>query len=191
MGSSPQVRGRPMDEYTLSERTGLIPAGAGQTTALTVSMCSDHGSSPQVRGRHPPSKRRGARPGLIPAGAGQTGVDSRPGKCRGAHPRRCGADDLGLVIVGILVGSSPQVRGRPLATSNVALAIGHSGTTTSSPSECTPPMRGVMKPTFYYGSSLLCRARVKIILHPSSSGCASILISKKWVSGSFFCYSSP
>ena len=175
----------------MTPQAGLIPAGAGQTGGSSATGTRPE-AHPRRCGADVAQWGRGGRwVGLIPAGAGQTGFEGDLGGGIGAHPRRCGADKQPSVPEWGPSGSSPQVRGRPLATSNVALAIGHSGTTTSSPSECTPPMRGVMKPTFYYGSSLLCRARVRIILHPSSSGCASILISKKWVTGSFFCYSSP
>ena len=91
-GSSPRVRGRPLQRSESEDSWGLIPAGAGQTCAAWLhAWCrrahprgcgadggTDHvdpgigGSSPRVRGRHrPPSEPRPTRR-LIPAGAGQT-----------------------------------------------------------------------------------------------------------------------
>ena len=59
--------------------------------------------------------------GLIPAGAGQTASDTSPSAAMRAHPRRCGADKNFVPFVPKSLGSSPQVRGRPLPTSDVAL----------------------------------------------------------------------
>ena len=153
----------------------LIPAGAGQTRTHhqwttagrahprrcgadgRVSNRFDRkaGSSPQVRGRLGASPGgRGGR-GLIPAGAGQTQPGLSELQIHGAHPRRCGADAGPRPGLSGRRGSSPQVRGRPLATSNVALAEGPLETTPLSHPECTPRVRGVVKPPFYYGSSLL------------------------------------
>ena len=139
-GSSPQVRGRPRLCRKNKRRTGLIPAGAGQTRRdhLAYRWCAAHprrcgadrprtvsgacanGSSPQVRGR--PIARRGWRrlAGLIPAGAGQTLKQSITKTQQRAHPRRCGADVWERTHITIRRGSSPQVRGRPFATSNAA-----------------------------------------------------------------------
>ena len=111
---------------------GLIPAGAGQTgcatlRALRVSAhprrCGadpkqhrpnvEHmGSSPQVRGRPAGRVDGSACGGLIPAGAGQTGYRTCPPWSNRAHPRRCGADHVGLWAFVAGPGSSPQVRGR-------------------------------------------------------------------------------
>ena len=91
-GSSPQVRGRLLPGRVVIPGSGLIPAGAGQTTSPAVAAtphwahprrCGADGergrqaffipgSSPQVRGRQPRIGGLRPRPGLIPAGAGQT-----------------------------------------------------------------------------------------------------------------------
>ncbi len=52
---------------------------------------------------------------LIPAGAGRTSHRRRLGCRRRAHPRRCGAHELVVVVHVGLDGSSPQVRGAPAA----------------------------------------------------------------------------
>ena len=58
----------------------------------------------------------GAQPGLIPAGAGQTIRRSPGSSAPGAHPRRCGADNVSLPGPTVKWGSSPQVRGRRFAS---------------------------------------------------------------------------
>ena len=70
-----------------------------------------------------------------------------------------------------------------MATSNVALVEGHLETTSLSHSECTPRVRGVVKPPFYYGSSLLCRVRARIILYEKIPPAVVLLNSRKEVSG--------
>ena len=132
MGSSPRVRGRPTNELPHRHERGLIPAGAGQTSTVSMMFLSvrahprgcgadivrDHrpewlrGSSPRVRGRHEMYSSSFSRAGLIPAGAGQT---LRVGTCRltnGAHPRGCGADACRIACASFAPGSSPRVRGR-------------------------------------------------------------------------------
>ena len=131
-GSSPQVRGRPPIMATISNRAGLIPAGAGQTgrrhecgeglrahprrcgadTGSWEQADNDPGSSPQVRGRLRLDAVPQPSDGLIPAGAGQT-EERCWGNCgQPAHPRRCGADGFDGCAGVAQRGSSPQVRGR-------------------------------------------------------------------------------
>ena len=113
-GSSPQVRGRHHPGDRPDHTTGLIPAGAGQTSPgrgtcrtsrahprrcgadVDLHLCKRHylGSSPQVRGRQRECALRLVVNGLIPAGAGQTRLVS--------------------AIWLPTMGSSPQVRGRRL-----------------------------------------------------------------------------
>ena len=135
-GSSPQVRGRLRQGAVVALALGLIPAGAGQTiqTCGSVILREAHprrcgadgrkwltskrrrGSSPQVRGRLGRFRHQTHRNGLIPAGAGQTLRNHLCHRQVLAHPRRCGADALRVYSPGQVVGSSPQVRGRHLAT---------------------------------------------------------------------------
>ena len=71
-GSSPRVRGRPRRTSLGYVVTGLIPAGAGQTTQQNLALQTQQGSSPRVRGRPMDLQLRQPRLRLIPAGAGQT-----------------------------------------------------------------------------------------------------------------------
>ena len=109
-GSSPHVRGAPVNYNTGGASAGIIPACAGSTANWTrlscpqrdhPRMCGEHfadgtcvepfqGSSPHVRGaRHPaPAAVRGV--GIIPACAGSTiWVWRCCAVCRD-HPRMCG-----------------------------------------------------------------------------------------------------
>ena len=133
-GSSPQVRGRRGDWVISERRTGLIPAGAGQTRngAQSTSRFWAHprrcgadqcaqkqildgmGSSPQVRGRRRTTSHPATGNGLIPAGAGQTTGPYPTTRSSRAHPRRCGADQQRFIQANPRRGSSPQVRGRRL-----------------------------------------------------------------------------
>ena len=131
-GSSPQVRGK-LDLTNFQPfLVGLIPAGAGKTTASSEQRkqrrahprrcgentgtldpsSSQFGSSPQVRG-----KRRAIRTvyyvcGLIPAGAGKTLYTQGQEGIQGAHPRRCGENCGFASLLRFSQGSSPQVRGK-------------------------------------------------------------------------------
>ncbi len=131
-GPSPRVRGRRfMSEHpALMQRA--IPAGAGPTGAgrrshraqaghprgCGADLVADvpgeaaDGPSPRVRGRlcgcgRPPRHR-----GAIPAGAGPTGGAAPGWGCPAGHPRGCGADVLGHLLVRRQLGPSPRVRGR-------------------------------------------------------------------------------
>ncbi len=92
-GSSPLVRGKPVNAIANRSGIGLIPAGAGKTNRKrgfirrqtahprwcgenqhTIDINSmELGSSPLVRGKHLLIEGRNAAAGLIPAGAGKTG----------------------------------------------------------------------------------------------------------------------
>ena len=198
-GSSPQVRGRRVLGHVRCRNAGLIPAGAGQTSEMKclalmlrahprrcgadLQAAADEiqaaGSSPQVRGRLDSAVSASAAARLIPAGAGQTSPNPENNRGSGAHPRRCGADQQFQARRFYPSGSSPQVRGRPLATSNVALAEGPLETTPLSHPECTPRVRGVVKPPFYYGSSLLGKVGSRIILYEKIPSAVVPLNSKK------------
>ena len=151
-GSSPQVRGKPASRYLRPRGSGLIPAGAGQTEFAwpfdfsewahprrcganlndRVGGMRDQGSSPQVRGKLLRFEVGGGGAGLIPAGAGQTRRSSSLVLRFRAHPRRCGANITFSTITTSSLGSSPQVRGKPLPTSDVALITRAKGPTLSS-----------------------------------------------------------
>ena len=200
------MRGRLLLGVSCRAGRGLIPAGAGQTLGGHVNVLEVEGLIPAGAGQtDTPATFRstfGAHPrgcgadrslaclnckstGLIPAGAGQTPCSIFAPTYHSAHPRGCGADPKGSISIPTDLGSSPRVRGRPLTTSNVALVEGYLETTTLSRSDCTPRARGAIKPPFYYGSSLLCRVRSRIILHATIPSVVKLLSSKKETLGHF------
>ena len=92
MGSSPRVRGTPINALVTSSSWGIIPACAGNTVFCVryyigigdhPRVCGEHdptssstpevsGSSPRVRGTRLPAEPGGVEPGIIPACAGNT-----------------------------------------------------------------------------------------------------------------------
>ena len=113
------------------ERTGLIPARAGNTTK-TQTRKEPRWAHPRSRGEHDyspadPSLALGSSPlargtrelrgyshpvtGLIPARAGNTGVVGEDGVFGGAHPRSRGEHCGVKVRRRIMTGSSPLARG--------------------------------------------------------------------------------
>ena len=132
-GSSPLSRGIHGREPLMIEETGIIPALAGNTRALTrASLRSrDHprsrgeyqgapvifgypeGSSPLSRGIRTPLWERTSAPGIIPALAGNT-YESRPvSRFRRDHPRSRGEYSFRITGSRRMFGSSPLSRGIP------------------------------------------------------------------------------
>ena len=70
------------------------------------------GSSPRVRGKRGGGAGEGTHDGLIPARAGKTVSASGKDVADAAHPRACGENWRGGRGVGVLLGSSPRVRGK-------------------------------------------------------------------------------
>ena len=91
-GSSPRMRGTLASEFSRTERTGIIPAYAGNTVQVMFQqskgrdhprVCGEHsglsqrphfveGSSPRMRGTRETFRPVGFPPGIIPAYAGNT-----------------------------------------------------------------------------------------------------------------------
>ena len=135
MGSSPRVRGKLCGHFLGSFGAGLIPACAGKTRrprrrqtppAAHPRVCGENslacrcdlrlcGSSPRVRGKHYRVRARAARGGLIPACAGKTVYRREWRESWPAHPRVCGENFIVGFSFRIIWGSSPRVRGKPLA----------------------------------------------------------------------------
>ena len=109
-GSSPRLRGAPVDTTSVCLVGGLIPASAGSTPAfLDVPLgaaahprvCGEHeagrrpghdqtGSSPRLRGALFPFAMWSREFRLIPASAGSTVSSARSAPRMRAHPRVCG-----------------------------------------------------------------------------------------------------
>ena len=130
-GSSPQVRGTSARSTLTVRQSGIIPAGAGHFRGASRRAVArwDHprrcgalfarrrlgggcaGSSPQVRGTYNENTYPAVSTRIIPAGAGHFRKRLVMSVIVVDHPRRCGAFPLLLLLVRVLLGSSPQVRG--------------------------------------------------------------------------------
>ncbi|CQD13102.1 hypothetical protein U2A4042520098 [Corynebacterium striatum] len=130
-GSSPLTRGGRGGVINLVLQSGLIPAYAGRTCAITSSSRwrrahprlrgadsgnltkepVQRGSSPLTRGGRPTCMQHIAHPGLIPAYAGRTEELAGIIDPDGAHPRLRGADDVTFWGKKGENGSSPLTRG--------------------------------------------------------------------------------
>ena len=116
-GSSPRMRGTPLNGRGAEPLAGIIPAYAGNTFNIMMChwnlrdhprVCGEHdlirnltsyygGSSPRMRGT-PVSRLRFYRiRGIIPAYAGNTGWPSYRAMAMRDHPRVCGEHPLGMV----------------------------------------------------------------------------------------------
>ena len=155
-GSSPLTRGKHSSLLATPTANRLIPAHAGKTKALEVSLrrCGAHprsrgenellslghdpvaGSSPLTRGKRryvrlPPDALR-----LIPAHAGKTKISCSITWTRRAHPRSRGENLSTTVIPGVANGSSPLTRGKPFllvaGLGGGGLIPAHAGKTPSS-----------------------------------------------------------
>ena len=131
-GSSPRVRGKPVQPHACRIPQRLIPARAGKTPACPRAApgrgahpraCGENGSwgkrgtprggsSPRVRGKRPSIAQRPRTERLIPARAGKTtrlGAWKHEGE---AHPRACGENRAPGHWITDEEGSSPRVRGK-------------------------------------------------------------------------------
>ena len=130
-GSSPRVRGTPVEATPALVLLRFIPACAGDTAAISARridgpvhprVCGGHndflppltaerGSSPRVRGT--PSRARVFRyPNrFIPACAGDTHAENEFWKWMAVHPRVCGGHESDVIDIAPAGGSSPRVRG--------------------------------------------------------------------------------
>ena len=132
-GSSPRMRGTPVELSTVQVVDGLIPTYAGNTRCPALSalrlgahphVCGEHvvlvsgtiarrGSSPRMRGTQAATKAGIALVGLIPTYAGNTRRVRLRRRCGRAHPHVCGEHVRVFMIDGDPWGSSPRMRGTP------------------------------------------------------------------------------
>ena len=127
------MRGKPVCTGRNFPPYWITPAGAGKTAkckadsrppkdhprrcgenSLNEADCSDApGSPPQVRGK--PSRRLTVSRSswITPAGAGKTRSQRTRRRSRWDHPRRCGENSYAVTRFSSILGSPPQVRGKP------------------------------------------------------------------------------
>ena len=130
-GSSPRMRGSPVLPENKRIGTGIIPAHAGLTICLLLSLlflwdhpraCGAHssqaadefclmGSSPRMRGSHGCAGRAAPREGIIPAHAGLTSHHGRAQPTPGDHPRACGAHSISASVTQAGAGIIPAHAG--------------------------------------------------------------------------------
>ena len=88
------------------------PRRCGENQIQTTDRGKGQGSPPQVRGKLRSRDARALPFRITPAGAGKTWGFSFPFDVYKDHPRRCGENRMMMSIVGIKLGSPPQVRGK-------------------------------------------------------------------------------
>ena len=161
-GSSPRMRGKPVDDFQLDRAGGLIPAHAGKTNVLVLQLSNrgahpracgenDHeiedairemGSSPRMRGKRFDAHSSAGIGGLIPAHAGKTVLFEVRAAAARAHPRACGENTIPRSFHRSLSGSSPRMRGKPgfriLVGQPVGLIPAHAGKTLKCRNEQRP-----------------------------------------------------
>ena len=110
----PAGAGKTARRNSEQDRRAAHPRRCGENIDLTAVDILSRGSSPQVRGKLLLSLLYSLLARLIPAGAGKTTEPHRCNSGHAAHPRRCGENTLTLVSQTVRLGSSPQVRGKPV-----------------------------------------------------------------------------
>ena len=133
-GLSPRVRGNPDHADSRRERTGSIPACAGEPCG-TIPTCrrgsvyprvcggtriqrlrerAPYGLSPRVRGNQQSAPQGAAEPGSIPACAGEPASGPSPPAPAWVYPRVCGGTSSSWNHHALAAGLSPRVRGNPV-----------------------------------------------------------------------------
>ena len=134
LGSSPLTRGKHPDDGADGGGLGLIPTHAGKTNTRHPTSAPGRahphsrgenpcprsrtralvGSSPLTRGKRLAVVVQEQRQGLIPTHAGKTRTRSAPGWRSRAHPHSRGENHGEHFGGGLVQGSSPLTRGKPL-----------------------------------------------------------------------------
>ena len=110
-GSSPHVRGAPVNADKLAANAVDHPRMCGEHCRDSKRVAIGEGSSPHVRGAHQSMACTACTPGIIPACAGSTDPSNSELSVVRDHPRMCGEHDLRELITAVESGSSPHVRG--------------------------------------------------------------------------------
>ena len=137
-GSSPHMRGTPLQQVIVNLPFGIIPAYAGNTDRSADSahaprdhprICGEHsmrravafacrGSSPHMRGTLTSRFAYSEAMGIIPAYAGNTHLAGLLVWGGGDHPRICGEHRMICSCNAFCSGSSPHMRGTPSSSSS-------------------------------------------------------------------------
>ena len=110
-GSSPRMRGAPLNDEKGPAQSRIIPADAGSTTSCFAPPDFRPGSSPRMRGARMICGRLARTAGIIPADAGSTGSWNQQWFQLEDHPRGCGEHLSTEDRAVFLCGSSPRMRG--------------------------------------------------------------------------------
>ena len=133
------MRGTRPHSCAIVDHSGIIPAYAGNTSNIRLRVpphrdhprvCGEHlttgyrlgkirGSSPRMRGTPAQNQYPKHVPGIIPAYAGNTDGREKANGQTGDHPRVCGEHGRVSLTVAIGRGSSPRMRGTPVAYERV------------------------------------------------------------------------
>ena len=113
-GSPPQVRGKQSIFLHCSASPRITPAGAGKTNHPQGFDLLRRGSPPQVRGKPRYNVGIYVGQGITPAGAGKTCDIIFAYLPHEDHPRRCGENFAAFLNAARILGSPPQVRGKPI-----------------------------------------------------------------------------
>ena len=132
LGSPPQVRGKPPEDFPGAAAFRITPAGAGKTLSIgrTFRISKDHprrcgenfkfvnlpilasGSPPQVRGKLTGSTSLQPLLRITPAYAGKTSAMYTRGQYHEDHPRVCGENLFPAERHALRLGSPPRMRGK-------------------------------------------------------------------------------
>ena len=132
-GTSPRMRGKPELTRRMTRTLRNIPAYAGKTLQLQPDqvileehprVCGENcfiiiaiifacGTSPRMRGKLPKAFGRMWDHRNIPAYAGKTPGAPHLAEPSSEHPRVCGENVSLLRGLGVVVGTSPRMRGKP------------------------------------------------------------------------------
>ena len=133
-GSPPRMRGKLLIVVDIVVWVGITPADAGKTmqgifkwltdgdhprrcgenAASVFPISARQGSPPRMRGKLVGRKRQLVPVGITPADAGKTGYLPHVQAGARDHPRGCGENVKSIRFSDRLVGSPPQVRGKPM-----------------------------------------------------------------------------
>ena len=116
-----------------SRLASVHPRACGEHTLMTLPSSKAIGSSPRMRGTLQSGQPLRLIQRFIPAHAGNTSTDWDWTAFSTVHPRACGEHVMPLLIGVNLCGSSPRMRGTPLAPTQAPLSCrfipAHAGNT--------------------------------------------------------------